>query len=95
MGLQSSPYQAVQAMGVAEEVVCGVRKVPTNVYPWDTVRMNLQGTSDYRPNIPWVSKYRLSDEKIAADLFIFVETCILRVLVARKRGQQLEERPAL
>jgi hypothetical protein len=37
MGLQSSPYQAVQAMGVAEEVIRGDRKDPTNVYRWDTV----------------------------------------------------------
>jgi hypothetical protein len=41
MGLRSSPYQAVQAMGVAEEVICGDRKDPTNVYCWDTVRLNL------------------------------------------------------
>jgi hypothetical protein len=57
MGLRSSPYQAVQAMGVAEEVICGDRKDPTNVYRWDTVRMNLPGSSDYKPNIPWVSKF--------------------------------------
>jgi hypothetical protein len=73
MGLQSSPYQAVWAIGVAEEVICGDRKDPTNVYRWDTVWMNLPGSSDYRPNRPWVSKYQSSDEKITADLFILVD----------------------
>jgi hypothetical protein len=32
MGLRSSPYQAVQAMGVAEEVIRGSRLDPTNVF---------------------------------------------------------------
>jgi hypothetical protein len=73
MSLRSSPYQAAQAMGVAEEVIHGDRKDPTNVYCWDTVQMNLPGSSDYRPSRPWVSKYRSSDKKIAADLFIVVD----------------------
>jgi hypothetical protein len=73
MGLRSSPYQAVQAMGVAEEVIQGDRKDPTNVYGWDTARMNLPGSPEYSPNRPWVSKFRSDDEKIAADLFIFVD----------------------
>jgi hypothetical protein len=73
MGLRSSPYQAVQAMGVTEEVIRGDRKDPTNMYHWDTVRMNLPGSPEYRPNQPWVSKFRLDDAKIAADLFIFVD----------------------
>jgi hypothetical protein len=73
MGLRSSPYQAVQAMGVAEEVIRGDRKDPTNVYRWDTVRLNLLGSCRYKPYKPWVSKFRSSDQKLAADLFIFVD----------------------
>eukprot|EP00978_Attheya_sp_CCMP212_P005652 scaffold12675_cov60-Attheya_sp.AAC.2 len=35
MGLRSSPYQAVQGVAFAEEVVRGDRTQPTNVFRWD------------------------------------------------------------
>jgi hypothetical protein len=73
MGLKSSPYQCTQAMGVAEEVVRGDRLNATNVFRWDRVRMNLPGQATYDPSVPWVSKVRNEDEKIAADLFTFVD----------------------
>jgi hypothetical protein len=73
MGLRSSPYQAVQAMGVAEEVIRGDRHDPTNVFRWDKVVLNLPGSEDYNPSKPWVYKLRLDDRRIAADLFIFVD----------------------
>jgi hypothetical protein len=71
MGLRSSPYQAVQAMGVAEEVIGGDQGNPANVFRWD--RLNLPGSDEYDPSKPCVSKMRLEDERIAADLFIFVD----------------------
>jgi hypothetical protein len=73
MGLRSSPYQAVQAMGVAEEVTRGSRKDPMNVFRWDDVVLNLPGSDNYDPSKPWVYKVRLEDGRIAADLFIFVD----------------------
>jgi hypothetical protein len=73
MELCSSPYQAVQAMGVAEEIIRGDRSDPTNVYRWDSVKLNLPGSAEYDPNRPWVHKVRLEDGRIAADLFIFVD----------------------
>jgi hypothetical protein len=73
MGMRSSPYQAVQAMSVAKEVIRGERRDPKNVYRWDHVRLNLPGSEEYDPSKPWVSKLRLEDGRIAADLFIFVD----------------------
>jgi hypothetical protein len=73
MGLKSSPYQAVQAMLVAKEVVRGDWKDPKNAYRWDEVRMNLLGMHSYDPGLPWVSKIRLTDGTIAADLFVYVD----------------------
>lgn len=73
MGLKSSPYQAVQAMLVAKEVIRGDRHDPSNAFRWDKVRMNLPGSKDYDPSKPWVSKIRVSDGKMAADLFIYVD----------------------
>ncbi len=65
MCLKSSPYQAVQAILVAKEVIRGDRKDPTNAFRWDTVRLNLPGSQTYDPRLPWVSKIRVDDGKIA------------------------------
>ena len=74
MGLKSSPYQAVQGMIVVKEVVLGDRRDPNNVLRWDEIRMNLPGGSEtYDLSLPWVSKIRLDDGRIAADLFIYVD----------------------
>jgi hypothetical protein len=73
MGLKSSPYQAVQAILVAREVILGDRKDASNVFRWDDVRLNLLGAADYYPALPWVSKVRIEDGRIAADLFIYVD----------------------
>lgn len=73
MGLKSSPYQAVQAVMVAKEFVMGDRKDPANAFRWDVVRLNLPGSKDYDPAMPWVSKVRLDDGHVACDLFIYVD----------------------
>ena len=73
MGLKSSPYQAVQAILVAKEVIRGDRADQGNAFRWDTVRLNLPGSKEYDPGLPWVSKIRLSDGRLAADIFIYVD----------------------
>lgn len=73
MGLGSSPFQCVQALGVAEEVTWGDPTAPDNVFRWDTVALNLPGSPDYSPSRPWVAKYRADDACIVADLSIFVD----------------------
>jgi hypothetical protein len=70
MDFKSLPYHAGQAMLVAKEVILGERLDATNVFQWDKVRMNLPGSPDYNPALPWVSKIRIEDEKIDADIFI-------------------------
>ena len=73
MGLKSSPYQAVQAMLVAKEVIKGDRLDPNNAFRWDKVRLNLPGSRNYDPSISWVSKIRVEDNTVAADIFIYVD----------------------
>jgi hypothetical protein len=58
---------------VTKEYILGDRKDPKNVFRWDVVRINLPGSKDYNPSIPWVSKIRLEDGNIAADLFLYVD----------------------
>jgi hypothetical protein len=72
MGLRTSPYQAVQAIMRAHEVIIGNRHSASNVFRWEHVRLNLPGSSDYDPSKPWVCKIR-SDGKVAADLHIYVD----------------------
>ena len=93
MGLKPSPYQAVQAMMVAEEVIRGDPKDPCNPYRWDGVRMNLPGQVDYDPTLPWVSKIRFGDQCIACDVVIFVDD--LRVTgPTQKEAWQAAQRAA-
>jgi hypothetical protein len=73
MGLKSSPYQCTQAMGVAEEVIWGDRLDLMNVFCWNRLRMNLPGEPKYDSRVPWVSKVRNDDGRIAAYLFTFVD----------------------
>jgi hypothetical protein len=71
MGLKSLPYQAVQAILVAKDNIRGDRMDPENTFRWDTVRLNLPGSKEYDPRLPWVSKLRLCNGKLAADIFIY------------------------
>jgi hypothetical protein len=73
MGLKSSPYQAVQAILVGKEIVRGDQKDPKNAFRWDDVRFNLPGLKNYDPKYPWVLKIQLTDGKIAADLFVYID----------------------
>ena len=84
MGLTSSPYQTVQAVLVAEEVIKGDPSDSSNVFAWDEVRMNLPGQENYDANLSWVSKVRVSDGRIACDLYLYVDD-------ARTTGPDAEE----
>jgi hypothetical protein len=59
MGLESSPYQAMQAILVAKEVILGDRLDEENVFRWDKVRMNLPGSEIYDASLPWVDEEAL------------------------------------
>jgi hypothetical protein len=54
MGLRNSPYNAVQAMLMAEEMILGDRHSPENVFRWKSVRLNLPGDNLYDPSKSWV-----------------------------------------
>ncbi len=84
MGLRPSPYCAVQTLAWLEEVIGGDPRDPSNVFRYDKVELNLPGSADYDPSMPWVYKLRLDDGKIAADLLIFVDD-------ARPTGPTAEE----
>ena len=72
MGLRTSPYQAVQGMLWAQEVIMGDRLSETNVFRWKAVKLNLPGSEDYNASEPWVCKVRM-DGILASDINIYVD----------------------
>ena len=72
MGLRNSPYNAVQGMMIAKEVIVGKRTDRKNIFRWETVCTNLPGTQTYEPCKSWVRKVR-ADGVTAADVFIYVD----------------------
>jgi hypothetical protein len=60
-------------MMALDEVIGGDCLDPNNIFRWDKVRLNLLGSPNYDPPLPWVSKVRDSDGKVAADRVIFVD----------------------
>lgn len=72
LGLKPSPYQTTQAMLFAEDVIRGNPEDKKHVLRWDDVRLNLPGSEEYDPSLPWVYKVR-RDGSPAADFFFYVD----------------------
>jgi hypothetical protein len=73
MGLRTSPYQAIQGILWAEELIMGDRLDENkNVFQWNQLQLNLLGSADYDPSKSWVRKLR-SDGRLAADLQIYFD----------------------
>lgn len=74
MGLTTSPYQAIQGMMWAKEIMMGDRTDAHNVFRWSKLQMNLPGMTDYDPTRMWVCKIR-EDDTVACDVFIYCDDC--------------------
>ena len=72
MGLRTSPYQAVQGMLWAQEMIMGDRLSESNAFRWESVKLNLPGSEDYDASEPWVCKVRM-DGILASDINIYVD----------------------
>jgi hypothetical protein len=72
MGLKPSPYQTIQAMHFAEDVIRGDRRDKRNIFRWEEVLLNLPGSDEYDPSLPWVYKVR-ADGRPAADFWFYVD----------------------
>ena len=73
MGFKTSPYQAVQGILFAEEIIRGDPFDPTNIFRWDLIVLNLPGSPAYDPSKAWVFKWRVRDGLLACDLIIYVD----------------------
>jgi hypothetical protein len=72
MGFRFSPYQAVQGILFAEQIIRGDRFDTGNVLKWDRIDLNLPGSLTYSPAKSWVSKVR-RDGSLAGDFLIYVD----------------------
>jgi len=50
MGFESSPYNTIQGMLMAEESIRGDRLDTTNILGWDYIILNLPGSERYHPS---------------------------------------------
>ncbi len=67
MGFKPSPYQSIQGILFAEEQIRGNPLDPNHIFRWDVIQLNLPGSKDCNPSLPWVCKMHLSDNLIACD----------------------------
>lgn len=74
MGLTTSPYQAIQGMMWAKELMMGNRLDESNVFRWSKLQMNLPGMTGYDPTKMWLCKVR-KDDTVACDVFIYCDDC--------------------
>ena len=72
MGLTSSPYQAVQATMWADQIIQGNRHDINHPLHWSRVVLNLPGSAEYNPSMPWVYKIK-ADGTLAADYHVYVD----------------------
>ena len=68
-----SQYAATQVSAITEKVVRRNSLDPTNILFWDLVKMNLSGMDDYDPNLPRVSKWNSTTNRIVSDIITYYD----------------------
>jgi hypothetical protein len=73
MGFKPSPFVTTQTFGWSEEIIVGDRSDPLNPFFWDSVKLNLPGTSDYNPSMPWVYRWNSRQSQMAAFFGTYID----------------------
>ena len=73
MGFRSSPYVCTQTFAWGDAVIRGDRKDLDNPLRWDKVVMNLPGSEDYDPSMPWVYKWDSVNGRLASDFACYID----------------------
>ena len=73
MGFRSSPYVCTQTFAWGDAIIRGDRKDRDNPLRWDEVIMNLPGSQDYDPSMPWVYKWDSVNERLASDFACYID----------------------
>ena len=72
MGFCPSPYITTQTYAWGEEMIVGNYTDQNNPFFWDQVILNLPGSTNYNPALPWVYKWRSEKKSMPS----FMETYI-------------------
>lgn len=62
MGFRSSPYYAVRTFSYCVDMIRGDYLDSSNPYGYSKVRINLPGSDNYTPCLPWISKMQGDEE---------------------------------
>ena len=73
MGVMSSPYNSTQGFAWSEEMIEGDLDDPKNPLAWDEVKLNLPGSEDYSPQMPWCYRWRSYDEDLPGFFCTYVD----------------------
>jgi len=66
MGFRPSPFLCTQTFGWGEDVIRGDRHALDNPFRWDKVVLNLPGSQQFDPCLPWVYRWDSVDSRIAS-----------------------------
>ena len=72
MGLRDSPYRSIQLMIMAKREAYGDHRDQKGPFHWGKIVLNLPGTRDYDPTLPWVMKVRY-DGHLACEVYVYVD----------------------
>lgn len=72
MGAKPSPYQSIKVMLWAEDFARDIRKSGSDPFRLAYVKLNLPGSRDYDPTLPWIAKMK-ADGSLATEFFIYVD----------------------
>ena len=73
MGFSPSLYYAVAFYYLAFEFVVDHREDKENVFRWNTVKLNIPGSTTLKPALPWVMRWNDSINNIVAAVVAFVD----------------------
>jgi len=73
MGIKSSPHGCTKMEMLGDEVAKGDYANPSNPFAFTHVRLNLPGSPQYSPSLPWVSKFNARTNAIANDVKTYVD----------------------
>ena len=73
MGMRPSPWVTIRLLMWMMEVVVGDRKAVSNPFRWDSVKLNLPGSSSYDPSLPRVYKWNEISNALACECKFFCD----------------------
>lgn len=82
MGLKPSLYWAARFFYCMEEFIVRDHVDPSNNFCWDKIILNLPGSDDFNPTLPFVIKWNSERKLISAAIKAYIDD--LRVIAATR-----------